>query len=88
MISAFVNGNYDLLKYGCKDSIHEKYRSPLIKNYDLVYNKCISFGALSCFLSGAGPTIMVIIKSDEKEIIKNIKFYEKKSTYSDVFYSE
>lgn len=73
MISAFVNGNYDLLKYGCKDAIHEKYRSPLIKNYDLVYNKCISFGALSCFLSGAGPTIMVLIKNDEKEIVNKIR---------------
>lgn len=73
MISAFVNGNYGLLKYGCKDAIHEKYRSPLIKNYDLVYNKCISFGALSCFLSGAGPTIMVLIKNDEKEIVNKIK---------------
>ncbi len=73
MISAFANGNYDLLRCGCKDAIHEKYRSPLIKNYDLVYNKCISLGALSCFLSGAGPTIMVLIKNDEKEIINKIK---------------
>lgn len=73
MISAFTNGKYELLKYSCKDAIHEKYRSHLIKNYDLVYNKCISLGALSCFLSGAGPTIMAIIKSDDKEIVNNIK---------------
>ncbi|MBE6053309.1 MAG: homoserine kinase [Clostridium sartagoforme] len=77
MISAFANGNYDLLKYGCKDAIHEKYRTPLIDNYNLVYNKCISLGALSCFLSGAGPTIMGIIKSDEKEILNNIKSFLK-----------
>lgn len=77
MISAFSNGNYELLKYGCKDTMHEKYRSPLIKNYDLVYNKCISLGALSCFLSGAGPTIMVIIKDNEKEFIKSIKNFLK-----------
>lgn len=73
MISAFANGNYNLLKYGCKDAIHEKYRRPLINNYDLVYNKCISLGALSCFLSGAGPTIMVLIKNDDKEIVNKIK---------------
>lgn len=82
MISAFVNGNYDLLKYGCKDAIHEKYRSQLIKNYDLVYNKCISFGALSCFLSGAGPTIMVLIKNDEKEIVNKIKEFLKNEDIS------
>lgn len=75
MISAFSNGRYDLLKYACKDALHENYRSPLIKNYNLVYNKCISLGALSCFLSGAGPTIMAIIKKDDNEIIKNIKIF-------------
>ena len=75
MISAFSNGRYELLKYACKDVLHEKYRSPLIKNYNLVYNKCISLGALSCFLSGAGPTIMAIIKNDDKEIIKDIKSF-------------
>ena len=77
MISAFANGNYNLLKYGCKDILHEKYRSPLIKNYDLVYNKAISLGALSCFLSGAGPTIMLIIKNSEKEIVNNLKEFLK-----------
>lgn len=77
MISALVSGKFDLLKYGCKDTLHEKYRSPLIKNYDLVYNKCIYLGALSCFLSGAGPTIMVLIKNDEKEIIDKIKDFLK-----------
>lgn len=75
MISAFSNGRYDLLKYACKDVLHEKYRSPLIKNYNDVYNKCISLGALCCFLSGAGPTIMAIIKNDNKEMVKNIKSY-------------
>lgn len=77
MISAFANGNYELLKYGCKDAIHEKYRSPLIENFELVYNKCIALGALSCFLSGAGPTIMVIIKDDDKEIINKIREFLK-----------
>ena len=77
MISAFANGKYELLKYSCKDTMHEKYRSHLIKNYDLVYNKCISLGALSCFLSGAGPTIMAIIKSNDKKIVDNIKSFLK-----------
>ncbi|MGG7144325.1 homoserine kinase [Clostridium nigeriense] len=75
MISAFANGKYELLKYSCKDAMHEKYRSHLIKNYDLVYSKCISLGALSCFLSGAGPTIMAIIKSNDEDIVDNIKSF-------------
>lgn len=77
MISSFISGKYELLKYGCKDAIHEKYRSPLIKDYNLVYNKCISLGALGCFLSGAGPTIMSIIKSDDSKIVSVIKDFLK-----------
>lgn len=85
MISSFSNGRYDLLKYCCKDSIHEKYRSPLIKDYDLVYNKCMELGALGCFLSGAGPTIMAIVNKDDEKIFFNIKkILESKSIHWDI----
>ncbi|MCR1950155.1 MULTISPECIES: homoserine kinase [unclassified Clostridium] len=77
MISSFVSGKYELLKYCCKDAIHEKYRIPLIKDYNLVYNKCISLGALGCFLSGAGPTIMSIIKSNDTKMFSDIKDFLK-----------
>lgn len=77
MISAFVSGRFELLKYGCKDTLHEKYRSPLIKNYNLIYNKVLEFGALCCFLSGAGPTIMVIVKDEDVYIIEKIREFFK-----------
>lgn len=82
MISSFTSGKYELLKYCCKDAIHEKYRSPLIKDYNLVYNKCISLGALGCFLSGSGPTIMSIIKSDDTKIFSYIKDFLKNENIS------
>ena len=73
MVSSFITGKYELLRYSCKDSIHEKYRSPLIKDYNLVYNKCIDLGVLGCFLSGAGPTIMAMVKDDNNEMFFKIK---------------
>lgn len=73
MVSSFITGKYELLRYSCKDSIHEKYRSPLIKDYNLVYNKCIDLGVLGCFLSGAGPTIMAMVKNDNNEMFFKIK---------------
>lgn len=80
MISAFISGKFELLKYACKDTLHEKYRSPLIKNYDLVYNKLLELDALCCFLSGAGPTIMGIIKDSNKDIIKELEgFFKEKN---------
>lgn len=77
MISAFISGKFELLKYGCKDNLHEKYRSPLIKNYNLIYNKILDFGALCCFLSGAGPTIMAIVKNEDIYIIEKIREFFK-----------
>lgn len=77
MISAFVSGKFELLKYGCKDILHEKYRSPLIRNYNLIYNKILELNALCCFLSGAGPTIMAIVKDEDIDIIENIRMFLK-----------
>ena len=66
LISCFSNGNYALLKEATKDRIHERFRSKLIDNFDEVYNKSLELGAISCFLSGAGPTLMAIV--DTKDI--------------------
>ena len=75
MVSAFNNGNYELLKYACKDAFHENYRSKLIMGFDDVKNESYKNGALASFLSGAGPTIMSIISSEEKNFKDNIKKY-------------
>lgn len=66
LISCFSNGNYALLKEATKDRIHERFRSKLIDNFNEVYNKSLELGAISCFLSGAGPTLMAIV--DNKDI--------------------
>ena len=66
LISCFSNGNYTLLREATKDRIHERFRSKLIDNFDKVYNKSLELGAFSCFLSGAGPTLMAIV--DNKDI--------------------
>lgn len=60
MIGAFVNGDYRLLKTAVSDSLHQKYRSALIDEYDDVMKVCEAMGSTANFLSGAGPTIMVI----------------------------
>ena len=65
MVSSFTSGKYELIKYACKDAFHQNYRSQLIPGFEKVYNKSYELGALGCYLSGAGPTIMVII--DEKD---------------------
>lgn len=65
MLSALSNGNFELLKYGLKDKIHQQYRGSLIPNYDLIMEKCESMNTLGTYLSGAGPTIMVLVRENE-----------------------
>ena len=77
LISCFSNGNYALLKEASKDRIHERFRSKLIDNFDEVYNKALELGAFSCFLSGAGPTLMAIVDSKDIDFVNNFRKFMK-----------
>lgn len=72
MVSALSNGNYNLLKFACKDAFHENYRSPLIKGFDEVKKEAYKLGAVASYLSGAGPTIMAIVEKDNRNFKENI----------------
>lgn len=69
MISTLINGQFDLIKIACKDRLHQKYRGNLIDDYDMIMEYCERLDSLGVFLSGAGPTIMVILKE------RNDSFY-------------
>ncbi len=77
MVSALINGQFDLIKLACKDNLHQKYRGSLIKDYDDIIKKCKDLDSVGVFLSGAGPTIMVMLKEDD------IDFYDKIDQYTD-----
>lgn len=85
LVSCFSNGNYTLLKEATKDKIHERYRSSLIQNFDDIYNEAIHIGALGCFLSGAGPTLMVIIEEANFKFVGEFnKFLSEKNLNWDI----
>ena len=85
LISCFSNGNYALLKEATKDRIHERFRSKLIDNFDKVYNKSLELGALSCFLSGAGPTLMAIVDNEDISFVGNFtNFMEEQNINWDI----
>ncbi|WP_297632471.1 homoserine kinase [uncultured Clostridium sp.] len=60
------NGNTDVLREACKDRLHEPYRNSLIKGIDLIKKEAYNSGALASYLSGAGPTINIIVKESFK----------------------
>lgn len=73
MISALNNGEFHLIKESCKDKLHEDYRAGLIENFYDIKNECERLNCLGVFLSGAGPTIMVMIKEEDNEFSKEIQ---------------
>lgn len=86
MVAALSNGNLYLLKEACKDSFHQDYRSKLINCYDEVKNKVDDLGVLCSYLSGAGPTIMAFVDTQNTEIVKKIKeFLKDKNLQWDVY---
>lgn len=72
--AAMITGNGKLLEYACKDRIHQPYRQHLIPGFETIKSMADSLGALGSFLSGAGPTIVSVLNSDdsifEKEMSK------------------
>ena len=74
MISAFSNGNLELITLGCEDRLHQQYRGGLIEDYDKIVDECRKY-SIGTFLSGAGPTVMNIIKEDDMSFSSNINKY-------------
>ncbi|WP_053466938.1 homoserine kinase [Clostridium sp. L74] len=75
MISALNNGDFDLIKYACKDKLHQDYRAKLIENFYQIKKQCEKLNSLGVFLSGAGPTIMVMLRKEDKDFSRNIKSF-------------
>lgn len=73
MLSALVNGRFDLLRHGLKDKVHEEYRGKLIPNYDRIIKKCEELDVLGTYLSGAGPTIIALVEEGEETFKREIE---------------
>lgn len=78
LISALLNKNFDLLKVACQDKLHQDYRGTLIENYNDIVEKSEQLNSIGVFLSGAGPTIMSLIKENDDSFVDNMKNYLQK----------
>ena len=63
--AAFCTGEYDLLGAACGDRLHQPYRLPLIPGGEAVFELAGQCGALACFISGAGSTILAVAKAED-----------------------
>ncbi|MFV0313612.1 MAG: homoserine kinase [Anaerotignum sp.] len=65
LVASILSGKYENLSMAMEDKIHQPYRSKLIPNMENIFSKAKEFGSLACYLSGAGSTLMAMIKKEE-----------------------
>jgi len=81
LVSSMMSGNFDALQVAMQDKIHQPYRKILIPGMEYIFEKALELGAYGVYLSGAGPTIMVVcpknsgIKEKIEEPLKSLKKY-------------
>ena len=74
VVASLINGYDEGLKLGFKDKLHQPYRGGLIKGYDEIMDVLEQDkDVLGCYLSGAGPTLMAVIKEEDKMGVVRIK---------------
>ena len=66
--AAFCDGNYALLDVATKDVLNQQYRLPLIEGGEAVFALADGLGALATFISGAGPTILSVVRTAEANV--------------------
>lgn len=68
LATAFCEERYDFLPVATRDRLHQQYRLPLIEGGEAVFALADGLGALATFVSGAGPTILSIVRTAEANV--------------------
>ncbi|PTG56452.1 homoserine kinase [Staphylococcus chromogenes] len=79
MISALIQHNYELAgKMMEQDGLHEQYRQHLLPDFEVVKQLGKQFDAYATVLSGAGPTILTMIKKEQSgPLVRALRKYVK-----------
>ena len=69
LLNGLKTGSEELIREGMFDKLHEPYRWKLIKGGLEVKKAALQAGALGCAISGAGPSILALCKSNNGKAI-------------------
>ena len=74
LVASLINGHDEGLRIGFHDHLHQPYRGSLIKGYDeIMHHLEQDEQVLGCYLSGAGPTLMAVIRADDLMAVVRLK---------------
>ncbi|MDD4843765.1 MAG: homoserine kinase [Anaerotignum sp.] len=67
LVASMMSGKLENLSMAMEDKIHQPYRSQLIPNMGRIFKQAKEYGALASYLSGAGSTLMAMVKKEQSE---------------------
>lgn len=70
LVASLMSGNYDNITNAIIDRLHQPYRIKLMPSLEKVFNEAKNRNLKDMFLSGAGPTIIVLDWSQDTEKVK------------------
>lgn len=76
LVASLAEGKYENLEMAMEDRIHQPYRKTLIPHMEEIFEKAKETGALACYLSGAGSTLMAMTtEKNAEEFQKQMNVY-------------
>jgi len=66
--AAFATGQWEHLRAGVRDRLHQPYRAPLVRGLNEIMEAALDAGALASCLSGAGPSVLAICNGDTEGV--------------------
>lgn len=69
MAVSLQSGDAHNLQLACDDTLHQPYRLPLMNTFEDIRQKVYDLGADGVFLSGAGPTIGVVMSTSTDQMM-------------------
>ncbi len=81
LTASMLTGDIENLELAMQDRLHEPYRAKLIPHMNEILQQARCYGAKGTFLSGAGPTLMAVVKNVvafRKEMVKYLDGLENK----------
>ncbi len=70
LAAALATGQYEMLADAMKDRLHQPYRMDLVPGMATLLEESHHYGALGTALSGAGPTVISLLKGDEEKLTR------------------
>ena len=67
LTAAMAMGRFELLREAMVDLLHEPYRASLVPGFDEVRAAALAAGALGAALSGAGPSVLALVRSGDRD---------------------